>query len=343
MGAYKDIYSVLLKAAAESKTQSEIEEEYSGLYDPYQISCLLNPKEHAPVWHFGNCNCGAETPGCVTACIFKAITKDDTGRIIIDKELCCGCSACIETCESGKLVSSRDILPVLFAIKHSEVPVYAMIAPAFVGQFDRRITPGKLRGALKNIGFAGMLEVALFADILTLKEALEFDRSIQNEQDFLLTSCCCPVWIAMIRRIYSQYITHVPGSVSPMVACGRTIKRIKPVAKTVFIGPCIAKKAEAREKDIADAVDYVLTFEEIHDIFEAFDIDLPGIDDDARDHSSMTGRIYARQPAEVSLAVQRTVSKLNPGRRIKNQSDAGKRRIGLQKTDGIIKGGKNRV
>ncbi|HBF65457.1 MAG TPA: iron hydrogenase, partial [Clostridium sp.] len=54
-------------------------------------------------------------------------------------------------------------------------PVYAMIAPAFVNQYSDEITPGKLRAAFKRIGFTGMVEVALFADILTLKEALEFD------------------------------------------------------------------------------------------------------------------------------------------------------------------------
>ena len=72
-----------------------------------------------------------------------------------------------------------------------------------------------LRNAFKAIGFDGMLEVALFADILTLKEALEFDRNIQTEDDFQLTSCCCPVWIAWIKNIYSELISHVPPSVSP--------------------------------------------------------------------------------------------------------------------------------
>lgn len=56
-----------------------------------------------------------------------------------------------------------------------------------------------------------MVEVALFADILTLKEALEFDLHIKKEGDFQLTSCCCPVWIAMIRNIYEELMPHVPG------------------------------------------------------------------------------------------------------------------------------------
>lgn len=190
-----------------------------------------------------------------------------------------------------------------------------MIAPAFVGQFSSEVTPGKLRSAFKKLGFYGMMEVALFADILTLKEAFEFDRAIHEDQDFMLTSCCCPMWVAMIRKTYDTLVPHMPPSVSPMVACGRVIKRLHPEAKTVFIGPCIAKKAETKEADIRDAVDYVLTFQEIAEIFKAADLSLPDLEEDERDHSSQGGRIYARTGG-VSKAVSDTVQRLRPDRSI---------------------------
>jgi iron only hydrogenase large subunit-like protein len=190
-----------------------------------------------------------------------------------------------------------------------------MIAPAFISQFSSQVTPGKLRSAFKKLGFAGMVEVALFADILTLKEAFEFDSRIINESDFLLTSCCCPLWIALIRKIYKQFVPYVPGSVSPMVACGRAIKQLEPDAVTVFVGPCIAKKAEAREADIADAVNHVLTFQEVRDIFEFAEINPSEMEDDLRDHSSKAGRIYARTGG-VSEAVKSTVERISPDRKI---------------------------
>ena len=121
-----------------------------------------------------------------------------------------------------------------------------MIAPAFVSQFDSQVTPGKLRSAFKLLGFAGMVEVAVFADILTLKEALEFDRNIKEEKDFQLTSCCCPMWIAMIRKIYHQLMPHVPGSVSPMIACARTIKTLHPEAKTILSGLALPKNRKPK-------------------------------------------------------------------------------------------------
>jgi iron only hydrogenase large subunit-like protein len=108
---------------------------------------------------------------------------------------------------------------------------------------------------------------------------------------------------------------HVPGAVSPMIAAGRTIKSLHPDALTIFIGPCIAKKAEAREKDIADAVDYVLTFQEVQDIFEFAKIDPTTMEESDKDHSSRAGRIYARTGG-VSEAVEKTLKRLNPNRKI---------------------------
>lgn len=196
-----------------------------------------------------------------------------------------------------------------------KAPVYMMIAPAFFGQFSENVTPGKLRSAFKALGFTGMVEVALFADILTLKEALEFDRHVRKKGDFQLTSCCCPVWISMIRKHCPELMEHVPGAVSPMVACGRVIKNMYPDAVTVFAGPCIAKKREAEEPDIADAVDYVLTFQEVTELFEKEGIDVAAFPDEEKEHASKAGRLYARAGG-VSQAVKEMVEQLRPDREI---------------------------
>lgn len=284
--------------------------------DLRQLDCLLHPETCAPVWRIADCACEGETPACTAACLFQAIRHDDNGAVVIDPDKCAGCSACINACKSGALTASRDVLPALAAVKAAKGPVYALIAPAFHGQFSESVTPGKLRSAFKALGFQGMVEVALFADVLTLKEALEFDKNIHTEEDYQLTSCCCPMWIAMLKKVYHELMPHVPGAVSPMVAAGRTIKSLHPDALTIFIGPCIAKKAEAREPDIADAVDYVLTFQEVIDIFTAADIHPETMKDSERDHASRAGRIYARAGG-VSEAVQATVDRLHPDRSIR--------------------------
>lgn len=281
-------------------------------FDSHQLDCLLNPKKHAPVFALGKCDC--EKADCVGVCFYNAISRGEDGMLTISEHDCVGCGECIVACEDNNLTDIKEVVPLFESINNGET-VYALIAPAYISQFSAHMTPGKLRSAFKKLGFAGMIEVALFADILTLKEALEFDRAVTDEKDYLLTSCCCPMWVAMIRKVYSTLIPHMPPSVSPMIACGRSIKKMHPHAKTVFIGPCIAKKAEARQEDIADAVDYVLTFQEMRDIFDAACIDPHELDEDLRDHSSKAGRIYARTGG-VSEAVQVTVQRLMPGREI---------------------------
>ncbi|MDD4797505.1 MAG: [Fe-Fe] hydrogenase large subunit C-terminal domain-containing protein [Eubacteriales bacterium] len=316
MTSFKSLYHQLVHAALEDQLEERLN---GGLFDPYddhQLDCLLHPEKHPVVWRVGPCTCSSqEQKECAGSCPFDAIEPNHADGIHIDAAQCLGCAQCVQNCKAEKLTASRDIIPALKAVRSSKTLVYALVAPAFLGQFGPDITPGKLRNALKAVGFDGMLEVALFADILTLKEALEFDANIHNESDYQLTSCCCPMWIAMIRKVYRQLVPHVPASVSPMVACGRTVKHLHPDAVTVFIGPCMAKKAEAREKDLAGAVDYVLTFQEMQDIFDALDIDPTQMQESDRDHSSRLGRIYARAGG-VSEAVQSTVERLNPHRDI---------------------------
>lgn len=257
--------------------------------DDAQLDCLLNPRNYAPVIVDGICNCAEDSRHqCDDVCLFGAVGRDAEGNVTIDKDNCVGCGACVENCNSKVLLANKETLAVMRDIREGK-QVYAMVAPAFIGQFSQDVTPGKLRVAFKSMGFAGMIEVALFADILTLKEALEFDKSVISDSDFLLTSCCCPIWIAMIRKVYSELSSHIPGAVSPMVACGRTIKKIHPDAITVFIGPCLAKKSEAREPDVADSTDYVLTFKEIMELFEGFKIKPEDMTSQTKEHSSKAG------------------------------------------------------
>jgi len=316
MQSFQNLFTRLTKASIENKLSEEIENVKKETYDSHHLDCLLNPQKHPVVIRTSDCNCSDDQKNeCAAKCLFDALYKDENGNVSIDKSLCVGCSDCIDNCHAKKLVASKDVLPALEAVKNSSRPVYAMIAPAFINQYSDKVTPGKLRSAFKLLGFSGMIEVALFADILTLKEALEFDKNIINEEDYQLTSCCCPMWIAMIRRVYNELVTHVPPAVSPMVACGRAIKILYPDALTVFIGPCMAKKSEAREADISDSTDFVLTFQEIQDVFDFAKIDPANLEEDERDHSSRAGRIYATTGG-VSEAVQSTVERLNPDRKI---------------------------
>lgn len=326
MTTFQELYLSLLSAAIKDNLPDavkKIQEEQN--FDSTQLDCLLHPKDYPPIWRIGSCDCPTGECSSADSCPFDAVHPDEKEPFAIDLTKCVGCSICVDNCRSKKLTASRDIIPALEAVRAHKGPVYALIAPAFHGQFSNTVTPGKLRSAFYRLGFQGMVEVALFADILTLKESLEFDKNIQKEGDFQLTSCCCPIWISMIRKIYNELVPNLPASVSPMIAAGRAVKELHPDALTIFIGPCVAKKAEARDSELSGAVDYVLTFQEVQDVFDAAGIDPSNMDDVEKDHSSRAGRIYARAGG-VSEAVTETLHRINPNRKIQ---------IKTKKSDGV--------
>lgn len=273
-----------------------------------KLDCLLHPEKQPLVWRNEPCDC--DDAKCVTACMFRALEIKD-GKVRLNPENCTGCAKCIEACERENLTFSHDAVRAVEILKESEGPVYALMAPAYIGQFGEKATPGRIRSALKGMGFAGMIEVAAFADILTLKESLEFCTNMEKKEGFQLTSCCCPIWISMIRKDFSKIVGHLPASVSPMIACGRIAKKLHEGCKTIFVGPCLAKKAEIREPDLVGDIDCVLTFEELNDMFEALAVDFAGMEEDDNEHSAAAGRMYAHSGG-VSQAVKECVQSIDP-------------------------------
>lgn len=274
--------------------------------EQHQLDCLLHPDQYPLVWKLADCDC---TDGsCVSACTFAAL-EIENGQAVLHPENCTGCAKCIEACKNNHLTFSHDSIKVLEMLKDESAPVYALMAPAFIGQFGKDATPARIRTALKSIGFTGMIEVAAFADILTLKEALEFQHNMMLPDAFQLTSCCCPIWIKLIRKDFRKIVEHLPASVSPMIACGRVAKQLHKGCRTVFIGPCLAKKAEAKEPDLQGAIDCVLTFEELNYFFEVFQVDFSLMGEEPKEHSAAAGRLYARTGG-VSQAVYDCVEKI---------------------------------
>lgn len=249
---------------------------------------------------------------CQASCPFDAILYNEKEKsTYIDPTLCLGCGLCVDSCKNGLILDKVQFLPIADLIKNNKT-VIAAVAPAISGQFGDNVTMDQLRAAFIKIGFTDMIEVAFAADVLTIKEAVEFDKHIHGPNDLMITSCCCPLWIGMLKKVYKELIPDLSPSVSPMVAAARIVKKLNKEAKVVFIGPCIAKKAEAKDKDLNDAVDFVLTFQELYEIFKTLNIDpgkLKGIP--STEYASRGGRLYARSGG-VSIAVSETIEELYP-------------------------------
>lgn len=249
---------------------------------------------------------------CERTCPFNAIYFDNaTHSTQINSERCLNCGLCVDACKDGRILDLVEFIPVVDLIKNNKT-VIAAVAPAISGQFGSDVSMDQLRAAFIKVGFTDMVEVAFAADILTIKEAVEFNKHVDNPNDLMITSCCCPMWVGMLKKVYSDLIPNLSPSVSPMVATGRVIKELNKDAKVVFIGPCIAKKAEAKEKELASAIDFVLTFQEVDNIFKTLEIEPSKLNPvPSKEYASRGGRLYARTGG-VSIAVGDTIEELYP-------------------------------
>lgn len=318
------VRELLSNSERDKETQSKIISALCGVdveYSEDYVEDLKNAIEnytpkHKVVSRIHNCcmDClsGDGSTSCESTCPFNAIVADRKNKTVyVDEEKCTNCGQCVGSCPSDKIIDKVEFIPLANLLRKNKT-VIAAVAPAIIGQFGKNVSINQIRGALKKIGFSDMLEVAFFADMLTLREAIEFNHLVNNTEDFMISSCCCPVWVAMSRKIYNKLIKYVSPSVSPMIASGRAIKKINPDCKVVFIGPCVAKKAEAKEKDLVNDIDYVLTFTELRDIFEILDIHPEEMDEDvSHEYASREGRLYGHTGG-VSTAVSEAIKRLFP-------------------------------
>lgn len=292
-----------------------VELSYSDKFVSDLKAAMANYKPaHKVVSKISTCSgdCGPGIPHCMKSCPFDAIImNEENNNTEIDLKKCTDCGFCVEACPTGSIVDKVEFLP-LFDLMKSKAPVIAAVAPAISGQFGEEVTVDMLRTAFIKMGFLDMVEVAFFADMLTLKESIEFDNLVKKEEDLMITSCCCPMWVGMLKRVYETLVRHVSPSVSPMIAAGRILKQLNPDCKVVFIGPCIAKKAEAKEKDLVGVIDFVLTFTELKEIFDAMGIDPVTFEETpSTDYATKGGKLYARAGG-VSIAVGESLEKIFP-------------------------------
>ena len=227
-----------------------------------------------------------------------AIHSDKNGKAEIDYEKCVSCGQCLVNCPFGAVSDKSQIFQVIRAIQSGE-QVYAALAPAFVGQFGAKVTPGKLRAAMKELGFTDVFEVAIGADLCAEQEAEDFIKEVPE-------------------KLFPDYANCISMALTPMTLTARLIKKQNKNAKVVFIGPCAAKKLEAMRRTVKSEVDFVLTFEEMTGIFAAKNIKVELLEEDPAGVSdaSADGRNFAVSGG-VAKAVENVIHEKYPDREVK--------------------------
>jgi hypothetical protein len=205
----------------------------------------------------------------------------------------------------------------VYELAKSIFELYRELAPAVMGQFGEGVTPAIIKGALMDIGFKEVHEVASGADVAAATEAHQYvDEVVSGKLPFLLTSCC-PSWAMLAKKQFPTLIDKVSQSLTPMVATARRIKQRNPNARVVFIGPCAAKKLEASRASVRSDVDFVITFEELAGIFDAKNVDFSKYQGERSIHEATgAGRGYA-VAGGVASAIEKCVKEYYPGVEVK--------------------------
>ena len=191
---------------------------------------------------------------CIRHCPVKAIRFSGNQAHIIGNE-CILCGQCFVVCPQNakEIVDETEKAKVLL---QSGEPVVVSLAPSFVANYEG-VGIGSMRKALKALGFFDVEETAIGATMVKN----EYERMMREENRDVIISSCCHSINLLIQKKFPAALEYLADVMSPMQAHCSDIKKRIPNAKTVFIGPCVAKKDEAEHYE--GIVDAVLTFEEL--------------------------------------------------------------------------------
>ena len=191
---------------------------------------------------------------CIRNCPVKSIRFSGNQAYIIGNE-CILCGQCFVVCpqDAKQIVDETEKVRVLL---QSGAPVVASLAPSFAANYEGAGIES-MRAALKKLGFYDVEETAVGATMVKN----EYDRILnEGTRDVIITSCCHSVNL-LIQKYFPAILPYLADVLSPMQAHCADIKKRIPGSKTVFIGPCVAKKDEAQHYE--GTVDAVLTFDEL--------------------------------------------------------------------------------
>ncbi|MDR1726591.1 MAG: 4Fe-4S binding protein [Acidobacteriota bacterium] len=205
---------------------------------------------------------------CVRSCPVKAI-KIENGQASVVPERCIACGRCTTVCSQNAKTYASGV-ELTLSILQGGAPAVALLAPSYVAEFDG-VEPGRVVAALRAVGFKYVVEVARGADLVSA----EYDKLLQEHPDGSWIATACPAIVERVRKYHPSLTGRLAPIVSPMVAAAVEARRIYgDGVRSVFIGPCIAKKLEVRDPLLPRVVDEALTFTELRRIVAGAGVDL---------------------------------------------------------------------
>ena len=229
---------------------------------------------------------------CERSCKVGAIRMNEEKKAEINIDKCVACGACVYQCPFGAIMDKSFMVDAINIIRNARggenYRTVAIVAPALAAQFDD-CSLGQVVTGIQALGIDYVVEAAIGADMVADKETDEL-----VEKGFL-TSSCCPAFVSYIQKQMPEMSDKISHNLSPMAEIGRYVKiNGEMPVKTIFIGPCTAKKAERQKPTVDLWIDCVLTFEELQAMLDAREIVLGELDETPLADASPWGRIFGR-------------------------------------------------
>jgi len=202
---------------------------------------------------------------CVRKCPVKAVAVDE-GRASIASDLCIFCGHCVGVCPV-KAKKVRDDLGRVKNLLRYKKNVYVSISPAYVAEFAG-ISNNQIIAALKKLGFTGVSETSLGAQLVSARVAEQLHQSDAK----LTISSACPAAVDFVQKYLPEQADMITPILSPLLShCRLLRKTYGDEIGIVFIGPCAAKKQEADRSP--ELLDVALTYQDLHRWLEEEGID----------------------------------------------------------------------
>ncbi|MDD3118606.1 MAG: [Fe-Fe] hydrogenase large subunit C-terminal domain-containing protein [Victivallales bacterium] len=197
---------------------------------------------------------------CVRRCPVKAIRVRD-GHATVIPELCVACGRCVEVCPA-KAKRVRDDMGRARLLVQGGDKVYVSLAPSWVSEF-KNVTAPQMIHALRQLGFAGVSETALGAQLVSAAVG----KSLDHMKKGVIISSACPTAVDYICKYIPPFARTITQVVSPVMAHCRLLReKFGADIKVVFIGPCIAKKNESDRHP--EVLNLAMTYPELCRWFE---------------------------------------------------------------------------
>ncbi len=232
---------------------------------------------------------------------FDSVVASAFGKNLADTS-CVGCGQCVVACPVGALYEKDDTARVLEAINDPSKHVVVTFAPsvrATIGEcFDYEPgtdVEGKMVAAAKRLGFDGVYDLNLAADLTILEEATEFLGRVKNGGKLPMITSCSPGWIKFCEHYFPEMTENLSSCKSPQQMFGAMYKtyyaeKMGLDPKDIFVVsciPCTAKKFEVTRQGQAAAgvpdVDVALTTREIARMIKSAGIDFRALSDEKFD------------------------------------------------------------